>query len=59
MNLGDSLLRPRCIALIGASDDMSKTTARPLMFVSLRRTPPDAVFPEGSISPSLKGSVAS
>jgi len=30
-----------------------------LFFVSLRRRPPEAVFPEGSISPSLKGSVAS
>ena len=36
MNLGDSLLHPRSIALVGASDDTSKTTARPLMF--LRRS---------------------
>lgn len=33
---GESLLRPRSVALIGASDDRAKTTARPLMF--LRRS---------------------
>lgn len=36
MSLGDALLHPRSVALIGASDDITKTTARPLMF--LRRT---------------------
>lgn len=33
MTLGESLLRPRSVALIGASDDATKTTARPLMFL--------------------------
>lgn len=36
MALGEFLLRPRSVAIIGASDDRSKTTARPLMF--LRRS---------------------
>lgn len=31
--LGESLLRPRSIAIIGASDDPRKTTARPLQFL--------------------------
>src|SRR5436853_6852274 len=29
----DALLRPRSVALIGASDDASKTAARPLRFL--------------------------
>ncbi|MDX8356426.1 acetate--CoA ligase family protein [Sphingopyxis terrae] len=32
-SLGESLLRPRSVALIGASDDRSKTTARPLQYL--------------------------
>lgn len=36
MTLADSLLRPRSVALLGASDDPAKTTARPLTF--LRRS---------------------
>jgi len=31
--LGENLLRPRSVALIGASDDRAKTTARPLLFL--------------------------
>ncbi|WP_375393043.1 acetate--CoA ligase family protein [uncultured Sphingomonas sp.] len=36
MTLADGLLRPRSVALLGASDDPAKTTARPLAF--LRRS---------------------
>ncbi|MBV9840044.1 MAG: acetate--CoA ligase family protein [Sphingomonadaceae bacterium] len=32
-SLGENLLRPHSVALVGASDDRSKTTARPLMFL--------------------------
>jgi len=33
MTLGEHLLRPRSVAIVGASDDPSKTTARPLKFL--------------------------
>jgi acyl-CoA synthetase (NDP forming) len=33
MSLGQALLRPRSVALIGASDDPEKTAARPLIFL--------------------------
>ena len=36
MTLSDKLFRPRSVALLGASDDVTKTTARPLLF--LRRS---------------------
>jgi acyl-CoA synthetase (NDP forming) len=33
MNIGDALLRPRVIAIVGASDDPTKTSSRPLRFL--------------------------
>ena len=33
MSLGELLLRPRSVALVGASDDPGKTTSRPLRFL--------------------------
>jgi acyl-CoA synthetase (NDP forming) len=33
VTLGEHLLRPRSVAIVGASDDLAKTTARPLRFL--------------------------
>ena len=57
MTLPDALFRPRSVALIGASDDPTKTTARPLLF--LRRNGfAGAVYPINSRRTSVLGEPA-
>jgi acyl-CoA synthetase (NDP forming) len=54
MRLADVLFRPRSVALLGASDDPAKTTARPLAF--LRRTHfGGTVYPINGRRPTVLG----
>lgn len=57
MTLGKILLHPRSIALVGASDDPTKTTARPMQFLRANGFAGE-IFPVNAARPTVLGEKA-